>query len=104
MADELVNAEGVIETKGGLSEGIQKVECYVTNVSELLQAFEENYIEENNTIKINLETLLSILQMLWDKTKETSIECEGKELIVDMPDGVAGSIFKVVLDLLKFKL
>lgn len=84
---------------------IQKIECYVTNVSEFLQEFEIKFIEQDgNVVKVDFATAVEMLQSLWDKVKETSLECEGKTIEVELPDGLTGTIIELLLAVIKFRL
>lgn len=83
-----------------------KVECYTSNISELAGEINDEITvnEETNKIEIDLNGVASLLQVFWNKVKETAQECEGKTIEVKLPAGLAGNIISAALGLVGFKL
>ena len=48
-------------------------------------------------IVLNYATAIKLAQFVYDKTNESFVECEGKELQIGLPTGMFGMILKMVL-------
>ena len=59
------------------------IECYSMNFAEL--AGEINVYLEGNKVKFTWREYVQLAQIIWDKIKETSRECAGKEIEVKVP-------------------
>jgi hypothetical protein len=59
------------------------VACYSMNFAEL--AGEVNVFMEGNKVKFTWREYVQLAQIIWDKIKETSKECAGKEIEVKVP-------------------
>jgi hypothetical protein len=57
--------------------------CYSMNFAEL--AAEINVYIEGNKVKFTWREYVRLAQIIWDKVKETSRECAGKEIEVKVP-------------------
>jgi hypothetical protein len=76
LKDALKNADGIKSPLGD-------IECYSMNFAEL--AGEINVYLEGNKVKFTWREYVRLAQIIWDKVKETSRECAGKEIEVKVP-------------------
>jgi hypothetical protein len=76
------------------------VACYSLNFAQL--AGEINIYMEGNKIKFTWKNYIQLAQIIWDKIKETSKECAGKEISVSLPPKL--SIVGMAFSLIGFKL
>jgi hypothetical protein len=76
------------------------VACYSFNFAELTQDISVHL--ENNKIKFTWREYIQLAQIIWDKIKETSRECAGKEIEVKLPAKL--SIVSAAFTLIGFKL
>lgn len=79
--------------------------CYLGNLSELTEEASEVLVEDvDGKVVLDFTGTISLLQILWDKVKETAQECAGKEITVKLPDGLVGQLIAAALTLIGFKL
>lgn len=84
---------------------LDDVQCYVGNTQELLQDLEGEVFEDDGTvIKFNIEKGGVLAQVLWNQLRETILECEGKQLVVQYPEGFAGAALQLIFQLANFRL
>lgn len=85
---------------------IEKAVCYQQNVLELLKQFEATYIDPvSGKFKVSdFNEGMAALQMLYDKIKETALECHGEEVALKLGDSATETILKLVLGAINFKL
>jgi hypothetical protein len=93
LKDALKNAEGIKSPMGDVA-------CYSMNFAEL--ASEINVHLEGNKVKFTWREYIQLAQIIWDKIKETSRECAGKEIIVTVPPKF--SLISAAFSLIGFKL
>ena len=93
LKDALKNAE----TK---KSPIGDIACYSMNFAEL--AGEINVFMEGNKVKFTWREYIKLAQIIWDKIKETSKECAGKEIEVKLPPKL--SLISAAFALIGFKL
>jgi hypothetical protein len=62
---------------------IGDIACFSMNFAEL--AGEVNVFMESNKIKFTWRQYVQLAQIIWDKIKETSKECTGKTIEVNLP-------------------
>jgi hypothetical protein len=80
---------------------IGDIACYSMNFAEL--AGEVNvFLEDNNKVKFTWREYIKLAQIIWDKIKETSKECAGKEISVNLPPKF--SLISAAFALIGFKL
>jgi hypothetical protein len=79
---------------------IGDIACYSMNFAEL--AGEVNVFMESNKIKFTWREYIKLAQIIWDKIKETSKECAGKEIEVKLPAKL--SLISAAFALIGFKL
>jgi hypothetical protein len=76
LSDALKNADTPKSPIGNLA-------CYSMNFAEL--AGEVNVFLDGNKVKFTWREYIKLAQIIWDKIKETSKECAGKEIEVKLP-------------------
>jgi predicted polyphosphate/ATP-dependent NAD kinase len=79
---------------------IGDIACYSMNFAEL--ASEVNVFMEGNKVKFTWREYIKLAQIIWDKIKETSRECAGKEIEVKLPAKL--SLISAAFALIGFKL
>ena len=94
------------QEKKDLRPIFKKVECYTANVAELADEVEDMLFEENTegVVVLDFTGVKNLLQILWNKIKETAFECEGKRIEVRLPEGLVGTIIAAALAAVGFKL
>jgi len=93
LKDALKNADGIKSPLGD-------IECYSMNFAEL--AGEINVYLEGNKVKFTWREYVRLAQIIWDKIKETSRECAGKEIEVKVPPKF--SLISAAFSLIGFRL
>jgi hypothetical protein len=81
--------------------------CYDENVLELLKEFRTKFVDPTTgeMVKISFAEALELIQVLWNKIKETSQECTGKPIQVEIGgEGIAPFILKTLLKALGLEL
>lgn len=75
---------------------IGDIACYSMNFAEL--ASEINVHLEGNKVKFTWREYVQLAQIIWNKIKETSKECAGKEIEVQLPAkfGIIGAAFALI--------
>lgn len=87
------------------NSAVGKGGCYAVNVGELLNEVDGQFFDdEGKFIELDFDETVKLLQIVWDKVKETAQECEGKEITVKLPQGVIGGIIAAALSVVGFKL
>ena len=59
------------------------ISCYAMNIAEL--SSEVNVLITDNKVKFTWREYVKLAQIIWNKIKETSKECAGKEIEVQLP-------------------
>ncbi len=77
------NLKSALKNADTVKSPIGDIACYSLNFAEL--AGEVNIFMENNKIKFTWREYIQLAQIIWDKVKETSRECAGKEIEVKLP-------------------
>lgn len=93
--------------KPTLKETLDKLACYNANVTEFLADFNEQYVDANTgQLKpLKFDVIRDALQDLWNKIKETSLECEGKEINIQITgEGPAVFLLQAIIAGLGFEL
>ena len=84
---------------------LEDVGCYVTNVGELFTAIGQDFTTEDNKVVVAWpDGYRKLVQTLVDKVDETLQECEGKELVFDIPEGLGGELIKSAVKILGFEI
>jgi hypothetical protein len=94
------NLKSALKNADTVKSPIGDIACYSLNFAEL--AGEVNIFMENNKIKFTWREYIQLAQIIWDKIKETSKECAGKEIEVKLPPKL--SLVAACFSLIGFKL
>jgi hypothetical protein len=94
------NLKEVLKSADTIKSPIGDIACYSMNIAEL--AGEVNVFMEGNKVKFTWREYIKLAQIIWDKIKETSRECAGKEISVSLPPKF--SIISAAFSLIGFKL
>lgn len=80
-------------------------QCYLGNIQELLNDLEgEVFTAKGDVVEFDLKKGGKLLQILWDQGRESLLECEGKQMVVKYPDGIAGSVLELAFSFIGFNL
>jgi hypothetical protein len=77
------NLKDALKSADTIKSPLGDVSCYAFNFAELAQ--EINVHLEGNKVKFTWREYVQLAQIIWDKIKETSKECAGKEIEVKLP-------------------
>jgi hypothetical protein len=94
------NLKEALKSADTVKSPLGDVACYSLNFAQL--AGEINIYMEGNKIKFTWKNYIQLAQIIWDKIKETSKECAGKEIEVNLPPKL--SIVGMAFSLIGFKL
>jgi hypothetical protein len=94
------NLKEALKSVDTIKSPLGDVACYSMNFAEL--ASEINVHLEGNKVKFTWREYIQLAQIIWDKIKETSRECAGKEIIVTVPPKF--SLISAAFSLIGFKL
>jgi hypothetical protein len=94
------NFKEALKSADTVKSPIGDIACYSMNIAEL--ASEVNIYMEGNKIKFTWKNYIQLAQIIWDKIKETSKECAGKEIEVKLPPKL--SLISAAFALIGFKL
>jgi hypothetical protein len=94
------NLKDALKSVDTIKSPLGDVACYSFNFAELTQDISVHL--ENNKIKFTWREYIQLAQIIWDKIKETSRECAGKEIEVKLP--AKFSIISAAFSLIGFKL
>jgi hypothetical protein len=94
------NLKEALKSADTIKSPLGDVACYSMNFAEL--ASEINVYLEGNKVKFTWREYVKLAQIIWDKIKETSRECAGKEIEVKIPPKF--SLISAAFSLIGFKL
>lgn len=94
------NFKEALKSADTIKSPLGDVACFSMNIAEL--ASEVHIYMEGNRIKFTWKNYIQLAQIIWDKIKETSKECAGKEISVSLPPKL--SIVGMAFSLIGFKL
>jgi len=94
------NLKDALKGADTIKSPLGDVACYSMNFAEL--ASEINVYLEGNKVKFTWREYVKLAQIIWDKIKETSRECAGKEIEVKIPPKF--SLISAAFSLIGFKL
>jgi hypothetical protein len=94
------NLKEALKSADSIKSPLGDISCYSMNFAEL--ASEINVHLEGNKVKFTWREYIQLAQIIWDKIKETSRECAGKEISVSLPPKF--SIISAAFSLIGFKL
>lgn len=94
-----------LENQRSIKDVLMGANCYIGNLEELTEEVADVLVEDaDGKVVLDFKGGVSLLQVLWDKFKETAQECAGKEIKVVLPDGLVGQILGAALGLIGFRL
>ena len=79
------NFKEVLKNADTISSPLGSVSCYAFNFAELAQEISVFISEDGKKVKFTWREYIKLAQIIWDKIKETSRECAGKEIEVKLP-------------------
>ena len=94
------NLKDALKSADTIKSPLGDVACYSFNFAELTQDISVHL--ENNKIKFTWREYVQLAQIIWDKIKETSRECAGKEIEVKLPSRLG--LISAAFSLIGFKL
>lgn len=94
------NLKEALKSADTVKSPLGDIACYSMNFAEL--ASEINVYLEGNKVKFTWREYVQLAQIIWDKIKETSRECAGKEIEVKLPPKF--SLITAAFALIGFKL
>jgi hypothetical protein len=96
------NLKEALKNADTISSPLGDVSCYAFNFAELAQEISVFISEDGKRVKFTWREYIKLAQIIWDKIKETSRECAGKEISVSLPPKF--SIISAAFSLIGFKL
>lgn len=94
------NLKEALKSADTIKSPFGDIACYSMNFAEL--AAEVNVHMEGNKVKFTWREYIQLAQIIWNKIKETSRECAGKEIEVKLPAKL--SLISAAFALIGFKL
>ena len=94
------NFKEALKSADTIKSPLGDISCYAFNFAELAQ--EVNVFLEGNKVKFTWREYIKLAQIIWNKIKETSKECAGKEIEVQLP--AKFSLISAAFALIGFKL
>lgn len=94
------NLKNALKNADTVKSPIGDIACYSMNFAEL--ASEVNVFLEGNKVKFTWREYIKLAQIIWDKIKETSRECAGKEIEIKLPAKL--SLISAAFALIGFRL
>ena len=90
------NLKEALKSADTVKSPLGDIACYSMNFAEL--ASEINVHLEGNKVKFTWREYIQLAQIIWDKVKETSRECAGKEIEVKLPSrlGLISAAFLLI--------
>ena len=94
------NLKEALKSADTVKSPLGDIACYSMNFAEL--ASEINVHLEGNKVKFTWREYVQLAQIIWDKIKETSKECAGKEIEIKVP--AKFSLVSAAFSLIGFRL
>jgi hypothetical protein len=90
------NFKEALKSADTVKSPIGDIACYSLNFAQL--AGEVDIFMEGNKVKFTWKQYIQLAQIIWDKIKETSRECAGKEIEVKLPPklSIVGAAFALI--------
>ena len=90
------NFKEALKSADTVKSPLGDISCYAMNIAEL--SSEVNVLLTDNKVKFTWREYIKLAQIIWDKIKETSRECGGKEIEVQLPAkfGIIGAAFALI--------
>ncbi len=88
-----------------MNEALKDAGCYTMNLGEMLTDLSTAATFEGDKVKVSYTSVLQLIQILHDNIAETLKECEGKDFVITLPQGLIGTTVKTLVeDVLKLKI
>ena len=94
------NLKEALKSADTVKSPLGDIACFSLNFAQL--AGEVNIYMEGNKIKFTWKNYVQLAQIIWDKIKETSKECAGKEIEIKVPPKF--SLISAAFSLIGFRL
>ena len=90
------NLKEALKSADTIKSPLGDISCYSFNFAELTQEISVHI--EGNKVKFTWREYVQLAQIIWDKVKETSRECAGKEIEVKLPSrlGLISAAFALI--------
>ena len=90
------NLKEALKSADTVKSPLGDVACFAFNFAELSQ--EVSVHLDGNKVKLTWRQYVQLAQIIWDKIKETSRECAGKEIEVKLPPklSIVGAAFALI--------
>jgi len=96
------NLKEALKSADTIKSPLGDIACYSMNFAELAQEVNVLLTDDGKKVKFTWREYIQLAQIIWDKIKETSRECAGKEISVSLPPKF--SIISAAFSLIGFKL
>jgi hypothetical protein len=96
------NLKDALKSADTIKSPLGDVACYSFNFAELAQEVNVLLTDDGKKVKLTWREYVKLAQIIWDKIKETSRECAGKEIEVKLPPKL--SLVAAGFSLIGFKL
>lgn len=94
-----------VEPKDSIKDILADAGCYLGNLAEMFDETSDVMVENaEGKVVLDFDGFRDVLQIVWNKFKETLSECAGKEIEVKLPGGYVGIILNAALAAVGFKL
>jgi len=90
------NLKEALKSADTIKSPLGDISCYSFNFAELTQEISVHI--EGNKVKFTWREYVQLAQIIWNKIKETSRECSGKEISVTLPPklSIVGAAFALI--------
>ena len=96
------NFKEVLKNSDTKKSPLSDIACYSLNFAELAQEINVIVSDDDKKVKFTWREYVKLAQIIWDKIKETSRECAGKEIEVKLPAKLG--LISAAFSLIGFKL
>jgi hypothetical protein len=96
------NLKDVLKNSDTKKSPLSDIACYSLNFAELAQEINVIVSDDDKKVKFTWREYVKLAQIIWDKIKETSRECAGKEIEVKLPAKLG--LISAAFSLIGFKL
>lgn len=94
-----------MENAKSIKDVLKDASCYTGNIAELTEEVADVMVEDQDgKVILDFKGGVALVQVLWDKFKETALECAGKEIQIKLPETLAGQLIGAALGLIGFRL
>ena len=96
------NFKEVLKNSDTKKSPLSDIACYSLNFAELAQSINVIVSDDDKKVKFTWREYVKLAQIIWDKIKETSKECAGKEIEIKVPPKF--SLISAAFSLIGFRL